>query len=452
MIYRAGSPDTALKLLLDARKLGDGGIGIYIQNLVDGLIVERAKGFPIEITLIVSHSTSPEVQRILSGWGDRVAIVSDRAKKYSADEHFLMARRLNSVIAESDVFHSPHYTLPWAFGRRKLGGRKVPSVVTIHDTIHLTAPEKMSQKFIGGLMMRSSVRRADHVITVSTTSLSRLSRVFPGVAISVIPNALSKGIGIRSYADVKRVIEKFKLIQPYVMFVGSDRPHKGFQELVLALSQLKHQKPMLVVVGDRFSAGIKKSALQALGPERVRFTGEVVQEDLAALYNGTRAVLVPSRIEGFGLVALEALAAGAPLVCSPEQSLREVAGNCGWYADDFDAVSLRDAISRCLTDRDTAEDKAGEGIKRAREFSCERVAAEHLQVYLSVLPNNRAGIFHPAAGDALSYRAAYEDEGQMEVALSSSRASTGEAQDELPSSATDTSLKRQPDVSSLDVM
>lgn len=400
------SKQPPLRILLDGRKLGDGGIGVYIQNLVDGLILERTRGFPLEITLIVPESLSASCTTTVEGWKGQLKLVRDSAKKYSSDEYLMMPRRLRSVINECDVYHSPHYTLPAQFRKNSLlpfRKRSIPSVVTIHDAIHLMAPESFSQRFFGSLLIRSAVRRAHHVITVSAASLSRLSRLFPGVAISVVPNALAKGIGLKSWAEVQRVVQQFELSQPYVVFVGSDRPHKGFVELIEALSMIEDFKPMVVVVGDRFSDAAKLFAANKLGAKRLRFVGSVSQADLAAFYNGARAVMVPSRIEGFGLVALEALAAGAPLVCSPELSLREIANNCAWYADSFSAEDFSIAIKRCFEERELAEEKATQGIIQAREFSCERVAAGHLQAYIGVLPPERAKYFLQQTEAVLSY-------------------------------------------------
>lgn len=413
----SNSGQLPLRLLLDGRKLGDGGIGVYIQNLVEGLILERTRGFPLEITLIVPNLLSEVCSKRVQNWTGQLKLIHDGAKKYSSDEYLMMPHRLRSILEASDVYHSPHYTLPAQFRKfsffpfRK---KSIPSIVTIHDTIHLMAPENFSQKFFGGLLIRSALRRAHHVITVSAASLSRLSKLFPEVDISVVPNALMKGIGLKSRREVQTVIDQFELIQPYVIFVGSDRPHKGFAELIEALSLLEDFKPMVVVVGERFRDAVKLSAKKKLGEKRLRFIGSVSDGELAALYNGARAVMVPSRIEGFGLVALEALAAGAPLVCSPELSLREIAGDCAWYAESFSPVDFSKAIERCVEEKELAEEKATQGIIKAQEFSFERVATGHLQAYISVLPPERAKYLMEqmkmVSSDASSYQERLSEE------------------------------------------
>ncbi len=370
-----------LSLLIDARKLGDGGIGIYIENLVEGLLGEIRNGFPLRIRLITPPTLKGDGAAALARWGDKVSIVEDSARKYSFDEHFFLPRRLKGAFRDAEIFHSPHYTLP--------RGIKIPTVVTVHDAIHVLAPENFRQKLFGGRLMRSALRRANHVLTVSAVSLARLSRIVPGVPISVIPNALAPGHGVRPFHTVGKTILKYKLRQPYLLFVGSDRPHKGFDELIGALEISEDFAPMLVVVGDRFSKKVRERTLRRLGERRVEFLGALDRAEVSALYNGARAVVVPSRIEGFGLVALEAMASGAPLICSPEQSLNEVAGNAAWYTDDFSGASIAEGLRQCLQQRELAEEKAALGLNRAETFSIDRVAKEHLGVYLGVVSEGR---------------------------------------------------------------
>ena len=137
-----------LSILLDARKLGDGGIGIYLENLIEGLLGEKERGFPLEVTAIVS----PASEKILERFSGSLRVVEDSAKKYSLDEYLRLPKRLAAVFREHDIFHAPHYTLP--------RGISIPSVVTIHDTIHLMAPENLSQRLFAGFLMRSAMRRA----------------------------------------------------------------------------------------------------------------------------------------------------------------------------------------------------------------------------------------------------------------------------------------------------
>ena len=130
-----------MRVLLDARKLGHGGIGVYIDNLVHGL---AAHG-DVDLTLIVREAFDPEEY----SWGKGVALISDRARPYSIDEMFGLARRID--FAGIDVFHSPHFTLPF--------GIRVPSVVTVHDLIHVHNPQRAFYPVVARGLVRSSLKR-----------------------------------------------------------------------------------------------------------------------------------------------------------------------------------------------------------------------------------------------------------------------------------------------------
>jgi alpha-1,3-rhamnosyl/mannosyltransferase len=362
-----------LSLIIDARKLRDGGIGVYLENLILGLSRRKL----VALSLIVRSAD----ESYASSLAPDSRLIEDNSPLYSLEEMFSLPRRLKKTIAEHEVYHAPHYTLPYNL--------PIPSVVTIHDTIHLCAPEKLSQRIVGGYLIKSAIKRASRVVTVSGVSLARLGKIVPGVPITVIHNALAPGFNPVSYSEVQRVVAKLKLRQPFVLFVGSDRPHKGFADLVDAVSLLKDFRPLVVAVGDRFSEKTRKAAKTKLGPNGVCFVGCVSRDDLVALYNGTRAAIVPSRIEGFGLVALEAIACGAPLICSPEPSLKEVAGNCAWYTSTFEPQELAELLASCLENREIADEKAAAGLVRAQEFSNARSTEAYIQIYMGLLSQER---------------------------------------------------------------
>ena len=132
-----------IRILLDARKLGDGGIGVYIENLVDGLLKLEDKGrakprislllppeFFEDSTLSTHFKTNGQGALMRScqlRWLGRVRFIADRSPKYSLREFFLMGYCQKQECKEHDIFHSPHFTLPYFLG--------LPAVVTIHDMI-----------------------------------------------------------------------------------------------------------------------------------------------------------------------------------------------------------------------------------------------------------------------------------------------------------------------------
>jgi alpha-1,3-rhamnosyl/mannosyltransferase len=107
--------------------------------------------------------------------------------------------------------------------------------------------------------------------------------------------------------------------------------------------------------------------------------GWVEKDELARLYRGAAALVLPSRFEGFGVPVLEAMASGTPVVLSDDAALAEVAGDAGVYADDGDFAA---ALRRALDER--ARWSAA-GLARARSFSWEESARRTADVYRGVL-------------------------------------------------------------------
>ena len=103
--------------------------------------------------------------------------------------------------------------------------------------------------------------------------------------------------------------------------------------------------------------------------------------DLPAVYSGARLVAVPSLHEGFGLPVLEAMACGAPVVCSNTSSLPEVGGDAARYFDPTDVAAMTETLHTTWRDETLRETMRQDGLARAAQFSWARAADETLAVY-----------------------------------------------------------------------
>jgi glycosyltransferase involved in cell wall biosynthesis len=224
-----------------------------------------------------------------------------------------------------DVFHSP-----WIDGA--LLRSPVPMVVTLHDVIPL---KRRGEYLRSGMRMKLrylAVQRAVRVIVptnaVADDAINALK--IPPERIAVISEAAAPGLGRRSEEEVQAVRSRFGLPSEYLLWVGQLRRPDPCKRIA-ALARTSRTMP-LVLVG---AAGRWAREL----PD-VRLTGEVNDEQLAAIYTGAHALICPSDDEGFGLPLVEALACGTPVAACDVPAVREVLGGRCALADVGDLEGL----------------------------------------------------------------------------------------------------------------
>jgi glycosyltransferase involved in cell wall biosynthesis len=248
------------------------------------------------------------------------------------------------------------YALPLGFRGR--------SVVTLHDISFETDAGAMGR--VDRLVFRSvvprAVRRADHVLVVSERTRRDVEgryRLAPE-KVTVTPNGVDPSFTPGGERD------------GYLLFVGAIQRRK---DPLAALEAARSVGLPLVVAGPE-----KEPALaQRLREGGADLRGYVSKTELADLYRGAAALVLPSRFEGFGLPVLEAMACGTPVVAAPEPALREVAGDAAVYAEDGDFAA---AVRRALDER---ERLSAVGLERSRLFSWRETARLTADVYRRVL-------------------------------------------------------------------
>jgi len=360
---------TNLRLIFDGRKLGDGGIGVYIDNTVRGLL-ERGG---IEITVI----SSPE-QAQKATWRSEVQWLYDTSKCYSFSEYWLMPRRIDPM--RYDLFHSPHYTLPF--------GISIPTVVTIHDLIHIDHPEAFYYPLVAKALVRSAVARASKVVAVSRDTKEGLLALTGASSNKIvhIPNAVPPFLRVAN-DDPGNNSSYFLTV------VSNCKPHKGVADLLRAWGQFQMQLTLerregypyeLFLVGYGANDLSRYPELSELvkATAGVRILGAVSNEELSRLYRGARALVVPSLAEGFCFPALEAQSVGTRVVCRPVAALLELITESDLVAKDLSVDALSMALFQAaLSDKlQTAPPS-----KHLERFALSRTTQEILAVYNSVL-------------------------------------------------------------------
>lgn len=238
------------------------------------------------------------------------------------------------------------------------------TVVTLHDLHFERDPSVMglADRLTFRAVVPRAARRADALLAVSERTKRDAVELY-GVAperITVTPHGVDPAF---APGDGRH---------DYLLFVGAVQARKDPRE---ALAAARAVGLPLVVVGPE-----KEPALAAeLRRRGADVRGWVETAELAELYRGAAALILPSRFEGFGMPVLEAMASGTPVVLSGDPALREVAGDAAVVAEDGDYAG---ALRRALDERDRL---VGAGLERAASFSWRETAERTVAVYRSLL-------------------------------------------------------------------
>ncbi len=289
---------------------------------------------------------------------------------------------------------------------------KAPTVITIHDLTFHTHPQMhrpYNRLYLQNMVPRCARQAKKLIVMSQSTRRDLLNWLGPELdpKISVIP----LGVSDESYfedlpsVELKSELAAFGLAEhPYILSVGTIEPRKAQARLVEAYASLlqnwlvEQPLPALVLVGkigwggeyERLKATARQAGLTLqingrLGkaPQILMLTG-LADQALKVLYQGAAVVAYASLYEGFGLPALEAMAAGAPLVSSNNSSLPEVTGQAALLVDPHQTGELGRALHQILTGKELAVRLSRAGRLRARQFSWQRTAELTRQVYREI--------------------------------------------------------------------
>jgi len=345
-------------------------------------IVEVARRLPaLATTTLVTRRSDVARWREWSPDATLAPLAPDQRVARLLHEGWQLGR--SDVARASDVWHSPHYTMPHR--------GSTPTVVTVHDLTFFTHPRwhERSKVVVFQRAIRYAAAHASAIISVSQFTADLFTELFsthPPVVVAPHGVDLDRFSLSGPTDDALLRAAGLDASRPFVLFVGTIEPRKGLDVLLAAFAALASSHPDLElwIAGQ---AGWGESPLDDAvatpgARERVRRLGYVDDAVLPALLRRAAVVAYPSRGEGFGLPVLEALACGAPVVTSRATVMEEVAGDAALYAGvgDVDELAAQIDVALALTS-DERRVRQRLARERAELFTWDRSLAQHLVAY-----------------------------------------------------------------------
>ncbi|MDI7275270.1 MAG: glycosyltransferase family 4 protein [Anaerolineae bacterium] len=293
-------------------------------------------------------------------------------------------RRVKSILREMDFdvvhLHEPLMpVLPLAVLRHS----HTLNVGTFHAYREISHPGYE----YGRHLLQPFFDRLDGRIAVSEAARDAVSRYFPG-DYTIIPN----GIDYELYSREVEPLPEYCDGRPTILFMGRLEKRKGFEYLLQAFARVRRRIPhaRLLVAGAYSKEDKEPYVLQARreGIRGVRFLGFVPTEDKPRCFRSCDVFCAPSvGFESFGIVLLEAMATGRPVVASSIPGYRTVLthGREGLLVEPGDPESLAEALVRLLEDPDLRQRMGACGQESARNLAWDRVARRVMDYYLELM-------------------------------------------------------------------
>jgi len=242
-------------------------------------------------------------------------------------------------------------------------------------------------------LLRRGLLRARRIMAVSEATRRDVHDALgiPADRIRLAYNAPNPDFFKPAAAARSRILERYQIDYPFLLYAGNIRPQKNIPRLVEAFAVAREhlsRHPVyhnlhLIIIGDEISRypSVRHAVIQTRVEKSVRFLGFVPFEALRIFFESAALFVFPSLYEGFGLPPLEAMATGTPVVASNVSALPEVLGDAALLVNPENVFEIARAIQDALLDEDLRAGLIAKGKAQAARYSWDRTAREVLDVY-----------------------------------------------------------------------
>jgi glycosyltransferase involved in cell wall biosynthesis len=295
-----------MKIAVDCRMIGSGGIGTYISELIPWFLKKN------QCMLLGTHEQCMSFLR-----RENVEFCYCDTPPFSLDEMFSFPKDILGQINHCDVFYTPYCNIP--------GGISIPIYATIHDVVFLDMKglTSLSGKIARKWFYQRAVNLSRKIFTVSEFSKSRILHT-----LSCKKPVIVGYNGIPSW--ISEPSETIPEKNDTILFVGNIKPHKGLHTLLQAFRKVHDEglPARLVIAGnaENFRTGDSETLreIRSVPEGSITFTGKISNEKLKMLYMQSNLLVQPSLYEGFGIPPLEALSCKTNVIMSDIPVFHEI--------------------------------------------------------------------------------------------------------------------------------
>ncbi|MFA6047679.1 MAG: glycosyltransferase family 1 protein [Parcubacteria group bacterium] len=268
--------------------------------------------------------------------------------------------------------------------------KRIKIITIIHDVSFKVYKQfiKFSDLFFLNILIPRSLKRADKIIAVSQFTRDEIIKLYKIDADKVewIHNAVAGDFLSADLSEekLKKVREKYKLPDKYILYLGTLQPRKNIPMLIEAFSVSKVEPWKLVIAGGKshnFDPKIDEMVEKYNLQDKVVFPGFIDEEDKAAVMKAANIFCFPSFYEGFGIPILEAMSVGTPVIASNIAPHKEIAEYAILYFDPESSQELADRINSLVGNDNLRRELIQKGLEQVKKFSWEKTARKMIGIF-----------------------------------------------------------------------
>jgi glycosyltransferase involved in cell wall biosynthesis len=376
-----------MRIGIDARFYGPEhtGLGRYVTNLVNNLLKQDKKN---SYVLFVSKEHSTDFKP-----GPNLKIVTVNVPIYSFSEQIFLP--IVYLKEKLDLLHVPHFNAPIFYPKK--------FIITLHDLIKHTSRGKDTTTRSPAIYWLKRLgytiefwflsRRAKAIIAPTNFVKDDVVKNLKinGEKVFVTYEASDGKIKKQTLTpkDKNKILTKYNLSQPFVVYTGNVYPHKNIDLLIdgiLAHNKKKEVDLNLAIACARsvFYKRIEDKIAKLKAQKYIKLLGFVDDSELGKLYSLALCLVHPSKMEGFGLTGIEAMAAGLPVISSNASCLPEVYGNAALYFDPNSVEDLANMLEKIISSEQLRQELIVKGLAQCKKYSWVKMTKETISVYETI--------------------------------------------------------------------